>query len=590
MVQFMDRLKVKMKIFLHRPVVRFEGLGGYGRGVIAAILTMLICLCVIFNALVSYGTDVFWGRMVARVAVGIIVVLVPLFFIRLRTWLCIIGLSLLVYPLELSSLLSIKEPLNYNVLCSIFATTAGEALGQLRAYIIPSILYVLVVLSYFILLFRFVRNRYLFHLKFRVHILILILTLGLGLCLPFLANPHLEKKVWNWDRNDSRSYLLELRDLPLALFPFDVGFFSALYVKFNMDMHRILKGRGNPHLNGVHCERVGDGALLSVLVIGETSRACNWFLAGYARQNNPKLSQREGLCFFPNAYSGANATIRAVPMLLSESTPEDQDCWQRAPYLTEVMRDAGFASIWLTVQSPDDAPWSKVAVSGCDTVIYLSPIFPNPVMRDECLYPLVDSLLDTVRRNTFLILHTYGGHFYYPDRYAVADACYLPELSRSNPTYPTPADRDALVNSFDNTICYTDRFLDSIIGLVEATGLPAFVVYAADHGENLYDDEKHPQLLHGSAIPSHYEVHVPYFIWFSSAYRALHPDWIEQVFLHSTMPVMTTATFHTILQLAGIHYSGQQLSKSFADSTFIPPTHRFVVNSSGGVMAAPDFP
>ena len=28
MVQFMDRLKVKMKIFLHRPVVRFEGLGG----------------------------------------------------------------------------------------------------------------------------------------------------------------------------------------------------------------------------------------------------------------------------------------------------------------------------------------------------------------------------------------------------------------------------------------------------------------------------------------------------------------------------------------------------------------------------------
>ena len=146
------------------------------------------------------------------------------------------------------------------------------------------------------------------------------------------------------------------------------------------------------------------------------------------------------------------------------------------------------------------------------------------------------------------------------------------------------------MNSFDNTICYTDRFLDSIIGLVEATGLPAFVVYAADHGENLYDDEKHPQLLHGSAIPSHYEVHVPYFIWFSSAYRKLHPDWIEQVFLHSTMPVMTTATFHTILQLAGIHYSGQQLSKSFADSTFIPPTHRFVVNSSGGVMAAPDFP
>ena len=149
MVQFMDRLKVKMKIFLHRPVVRFEGLGGYGRGVIAAILTMLICLCVIFNALVSYGTDVFWGRMVARVAVGIIVVLVPLFFIRLRTWLCIIGLSLLVYPLELSSLLSIKEPLNYNVLCSIFATTAGEALGQLRAYIIPSILYGCSCLFYF---------------------------------------------------------------------------------------------------------------------------------------------------------------------------------------------------------------------------------------------------------------------------------------------------------------------------------------------------------------------------------------------------------------------------------------------------------
>ena len=176
MVQFMDRLKVKMKIFLQRLVVRFEGMGEYRSGIVAFILTILICFCVIFNALVSSETDVFFGRTVARVTVGIIVVLVPLFFIRLRTWLCIIGLSLLIYPLELSSLLSIKEPLNYNVLCSIFATTAGEALGQLRAYIIPSILYVLVVLAYFILLFRFVRNRYLFHLKFRVRILILILS------------------------------------------------------------------------------------------------------------------------------------------------------------------------------------------------------------------------------------------------------------------------------------------------------------------------------------------------------------------------------------------------------------------------------
>lgn len=66
-------------------------------------------------------------------------------------------------------------------------------------------------------------------------------------------------------------------------------------------------------------------------------------------------------------------------------------------------------------------------------------------------------------------------------------------------------------NAFDNTILHTDRVIDSAIAMLEALDRPSFLIYLADHGENIYDT---PDMLffHASKIGTHFEAHIPFLI------------------------------------------------------------------------------
>lgn len=89
------------------------------------------------------------GYFLAQLLMGVVLLLVPLLFLPARGWLLLEGIFLLVYPLELVSLLSIGEPLNYAVFSSVLHTTSGEAIGQLRAYALPAIGYLVAMVVYY---------------------------------------------------------------------------------------------------------------------------------------------------------------------------------------------------------------------------------------------------------------------------------------------------------------------------------------------------------------------------------------------------------------------------------------------------------
>src|SRR4029079_2061303 len=56
---------------------------------------------------------------------------------------------------------------------------------------------------------------------------------------------------------------------------------------------------------------------LLVLVVGETARAANWGLDGYARQTTPELAAVPELINFPQATSCGTNTETSVPCLFS---------------------------------------------------------------------------------------------------------------------------------------------------------------------------------------------------------------------------------------------------------------------------------
>jgi KDO II ethanolaminephosphotransferase len=106
-----------------------------------------------------------------------------------------------------------------------------------------------------------------------------------------------------------------------------------------------------------------------------------------------------------------------------------------------------------------------------------------------------------------VILHTKGSHHLYTQRYPRSYAWYKPECASTN----VPCDREELLNSYDNSIAYTDHFLGQVIASLE--GKKAIVIYTSDHGESI-SDEAH---LHGT--PKHMappeQRMVPLLIWAS---------------------------------------------------------------------------
>lgn len=84
-----------------------------------------------------------------------------------------------------------------------------------------------------------------------------------------------------------------------------------------------------------------------------------------------------------------------------------------------------------------------------------------------------------------------------------------------------------MINAYDNSIVATDKFLAQVIDKLDRTGKTSAMLYLSDHGEDLLDDERN-RFLHASPIPTYYQLHIPFVIWFSDNYSTLFPDDIRQ--------------------------------------------------------------
>jgi glucan phosphoethanolaminetransferase (alkaline phosphatase superfamily) len=131
-------------------------------------------------------------------------------------------------------------------------------------------------------------------------------------------------------------------------------------------------------------------------------------------------------------------------------------------------------------------------------------------------------------------------------------------------------------NSYDSAILYTDWFLANVIGVLKETGLPTSLLYVADHGQTLYD-KSCKIAFHGHN--TQFEFHVPAFVWYSGSYSERFPDKIAQLQRHRDAKLSTENMFHTLLDMADIHYPGESPDRSFVNPAFKP--HKRYVDSYG---------
>lgn len=284
------------------------------------------------------------------------------------------------------------------------------------------------------------------------------------------------------------------------------------------------------------------GREIYILVIGEASRAQNWQLYGYERETNPRLSRMGDIVVFRNLITQSNTTHKSVPLILSSVRTDEHEELYRRRGLPALFNEAGFRTWFLSNQAPQGAMIDKLA-RDADSVVYLR----NP--RHDM------QLLDTIRRivaddrtnDLLLILHTYGSHFSYHQRYPRQYAYFKPD----NNVAIAAANHIMIRNAYDNSIRYTDDFLASMIEFLRNEGSPSALLYCSDHGEDLLDDER-GRFLHASPTTTFYQLWAASLAWFSPAYCSAFPEQVEAARANADAPATTRALFQTMAGMASI--------------------------------------
>lgn len=289
-----------------------------------------------------------------------------------------------------------------------------------------------------------------------------------------------------------------------------------------------------------------DSAEVYILVIGETGRALNWQLSGYERPTNPRLSERDGVNFYPHAISESNITHKSVPLILTSVTAENFDSLPSQKSIVTAFKEAGYHTAFISNQASNRS-YTEHFSHEADTTLYIDKT-PSGHQYDGEMVRYVKELLEDSVKKQFIVLHSYGSHFKYSERYPDEYSIFTPDDCKS----ASYKNRGTLVNAYDNTIVYTDAWLDNLIEELSSSGKICGLIYVSDHGEDIMDDDR-KRFLHASPTPTFYQLNVAMLSWTSPAYRAHYGEQALALQNNTGKTVNTSAaTFHTVLNMAGI--------------------------------------
>ena len=290
---------------------------------------------------------------------------------------------------------------------------------------------------------------------------------------------------------------------------------------------------------------------LFVLVVGETARAANWGLSGYARQTTPELAKLDVINFSKVTSCGTNTEV-SVPCMFSiyGRRNYNEGKIRGSESLLNVLDRAGMKVIWRDNQSS-----CKGVCAGVEEHKLSNSKDPQWCDGERCLDEVLISGLDTLladsKGNLVLVLHQLGNHgpAYFKR--------YPPALRKFEPVCETAdlakCSREEVVNAYDNALLYTDHMLAQTISFLKKQGakFDTAMIYLSDHGESLGENGL---FLHGVpySIAPAVQTEVPMVMWFSPGYISsfgLDADCLRR---RAQQPATHDNLFHSVLGLLDI--------------------------------------
>jgi len=438
---------------------------------------------------------------------------------------------------------------------NLVTTNVSEA-GELLNSILVSIIFVIVAYIPAIVIAVIVYKKKVFLTrKIRLRSLVAGFVIMIGsyfLC--FAAN--------NINSND---FTLHEDVYPVDVY-YNLGFARHKWVKSNKYPETSKDFRFNAHKKDTANQRE-----IYVLVIGETGRADNWSLYGYERETTPYMKKDSNIVFFQDAITQSNTTHKSVSIMLTAASAENYSVIYNQKSIIEAFKEVGFTTVFLSNQSANHTFTDYSAQEADYTEYYRYFKQVTSSNYDEVLLPRLQHYIDSVKGNMFVILHTYGSHFNYKERYPKEFSVYKPD----NVTEISIYNKDILINAYDNTILYTDNFLHNVVNITESADACSAMFYTSDHGEDMLDDNRE-RFLHASPNPTYYQLRIPMLIRFSSRYKESYPVAVENAIKNKSKPVTTNVVFHTLLNLANIETEYLNEERSLVNSRLKTTTRMYL--------------
>ena len=287
---------------------------------------------------------------------------------------------------------------------------------------------------------------------------------------------------------------------------------------------------------------------LLIVVLGETVRAQNWGLNGYARQTTPELAGI-GPVNFTDVTACGSSTEVSVPCMFSPygRAHYDKRRIERSESLLHVLEHAGIGTLWRDNQTGCKGVCEGLAFESFEHAI--DPLLCNDDgCQDEVMLRGLTSELDRRPGDRVVVLHQLGNHGpSYFLRYPQRLQRYLPACERSELGKCTRAE---IVNAYDNAVLHTDEFVARTIRFLvaESSTRDTALIYLSDHGESLGENGLY---LHGVpyAIAPRTQTKVPMVMWLSPGLAAEEHIDIACMERNAAAPASHDNLFHSVLGL-----------------------------------------
>lgn len=257
---------------------------------------------------------------------------------------------------------------------------------------------------------------------------------------------------------------------------------------------------------------------LLVIAVGETARRKNHQYNNYTKETTPYTMQ-EDIIAFQNVSSCGTATATSVPCMFSRLSRKEfkRNKAKKEDNLMDIINRTNTNVLWIDNDAGCkgvcnkihhiDVPTNKSAIH-CDGLSCHDEILVEYLEEEIAKLDLKDSII---------VVHLIGSHGpTYFERYPEKFRKFNPDCQRSDIQNCT---NEQLVNTYDNTILYTDYVISKLISSLKTkekkwnTGL----IYLSDHGESLGENNLY---FHGSPyfIAPDEQTKIPMIMWFSEKF------------------------------------------------------------------------